>query len=153
LGTRVPASQMPAFALLIAPNGQVLASSYPARYPASAPVAHELPAQAQFILNALAGRAASSVEHPSSWHVVSAVQTVWSGQKRALGAIYVQVPLEVSDGSILSFLAGQWLNSGLYWLFITAPLGALFGLVTTRGLVRRTHRLATTTTQFPAGHF
>src|SRR2546429_7888693 len=42
------------FALLFAPNGQILASSYPVRYPVSTSAAHLLPEQKQLILNALA---------------------------------------------------------------------------------------------------
>ena len=55
-------SQAVAFALLIAPNGRVLASSYPARYPISTPVAHLVPRQALLISNALTGRAGTGLE-------------------------------------------------------------------------------------------
>src|SRR5712691_5085794 len=50
--------QVLGFALLITPNDQVFASSYPARYPASTLVTRLLPdqQQVQLVLNALAGK-------------------------------------------------------------------------------------------------
>src|SRR6266704_3410076 len=54
---RSSSSQAPEFALLIAPNGQIVASSYPALYPPSASATSLLSDQAQLIRNALAGKA------------------------------------------------------------------------------------------------
>lgn len=153
IDTRSSPSQDAAFALLIAPNGQVLASSYPARYPVSTPVAHLLPNQALLILKALAGRSGSTAVDSTQGHVASAAQTVWSREKKPLGAVYVQVPSELVDEQIYSNLAWGWLRSGLPWLIFMIPVGGVFGFMTTRGLVRRIRRLATTTTQFAAGQY
>ena len=80
-------SQAVAFALLIAPNGRVLASSYPARYPISTPVAHLVPQQALLISNALTGRAGSMVDDASPMHVISTVEPVLNKSKQPIGAL------------------------------------------------------------------
>jgi len=152
IGARSHAPQMGEFALLLTPNGQILASSSPARYPISAPVAQLLPEQKQLILNALAGRGGSKVELTAQGHVVSATEPIWSKEGKPIGAIYVQVTSITFGGNILSFI-GFWLVTGLFWLILTAPVGAIFGVLTTRGLVRRLHRLVGATEQFANGDY
>jgi serine phosphatase RsbU (regulator of sigma subunit) len=151
-GANSNASQTGEFELLITPSGQILASSDPTHYPISTPVALLLPEQHQFILNALAGRGGSKVENTADGHVISAVEPVFSKNKKAIGAIYVQMPSVNFNGNILSF-AGILLATGLFWLIITAPIGAVFGVLTTRGLVRRLHRLVGATAQFAGGDY
>src|SRR6266487_3990272 len=147
-----PAPQNDEFALLLAPNGQILASSYPVRYPVSISAAQMLPEQQQFILNVLKGRGGSKVEITAQGHVISAVEPVWSKDRRTIGAIYVQATSINFSGNILS-LAGVLLATGLFWLIITAPIGAIFGVLTTRGLIRRLHRLVNATAQFADGDY
>lgn len=151
-GANSNASQVGEFALLITPNGQILASSDPANYPISKSVARLLPGQQQFILNALAGRGGSKVEIGGDGHVISAVEPVLSKDKKTIGAIYVQMPSVNLNGDILS-VAGILLATGIFWLIITAPIGAVFGMLTTRGLVRRLHRLVGATAQFAGGDY
>src|SRR5438046_2369997 len=145
-------SQMGEFALLLAPNGQILASSYQVRYPVSISAAQLLPEQQQFILNALKGRGGSKVEITAQGHVISAVEPVWSKDRKTIGAIYVQETSINFSGNILSF-AGVLLATGIFWLIITAPIGAIFGVLTTRGLIRRLHRLVNATAQFADGDY
>jgi serine phosphatase RsbU (regulator of sigma subunit) len=45
------------------------------------------------------------------------------------------------------------LFTALFWIIVTAPIGALFGVLTTRGLVRRLHRLVSATAQFANGDY
>jgi len=151
-GANSIAQQVGEFALLLTPSGQILASSYPARYPVSTPVAQLLPEQHQFILNALRGRGGSKVEITAQGHVISAVEPVWSKDRKTIGAIYVQEPPINLNGNILSF-AGLLFATGLFWLLITAPIGAIFGVLTTRGLIRRLHRLVNATAQFADGDY
>jgi serine phosphatase RsbU (regulator of sigma subunit) len=151
-GANSNSQQMGEFVLLLTPSGQILASSYPTRYPVSTPVAQLLPEQHQFILNALRGRGGSKVEITAQGHVISAVEPVWSKDRKTIGAIYVQEPPINLNGNILSF-AGLLLVTGLFWLFITAPIGAIFGVLTTRGLIRRLHRLVNATAQFADGDY
>jgi two-component system, NarL family, sensor histidine kinase LiaS len=48
---------------------------------------------------------------------------------------------------------GRLASSVLVSLLIAAPIGGLFGLITTRGLVRRLHSLALATTRFADGDY
>src|SRR6266702_2406561 len=145
-------SQAVAFALLIAPNGRVLASSYPARYPISTPVAHLLPRQAFLISTALAGRAGSMVDDTSPVHVVSTVEPVLNKSKQPIGALYVQMPTGIPADNLWSFVGG-WAWSAPAWLLLLLPIGALFGVLTTRNIVRRIHRLVGATAEFANGDY
>ena len=148
-----PAPQNEEFALLLAPNGQILASSYQVRYPVSISAAQLLPEQQQFILNALKGRGGSKVEITAQGHVISAAEPVWSKDRKTIGAIYVQETSIDFSFSTLSFAGFFLLATGLFWLIITAPIGAIFGVLTTRGLIRRLHRLVNATAQFADGDY
>jgi serine phosphatase RsbU (regulator of sigma subunit)/anti-sigma regulatory factor (Ser/Thr protein kinase) len=150
--TRPSTNQAEAFALLIAPGGQILASSYPEGYPVSMSAGRLVPKQEQLIRNALTGRAGSSAEITAQGHAVSVVQPVWSREKSVLGAIYVQVPQVAVSGNVFTFAAG-WFGTALIWLIITAPVGAFFGMLTTRGLIQRLHRLVYATAQFANGDY
>jgi serine phosphatase RsbU (regulator of sigma subunit) len=151
LNTRSPAMQDAAFALLITPDGRVLASSYPARYPLGTPVAQLLPNRSQLVMKALAGVPGSAVNQTAQGRVVYAVEPVLSREK-AIGAVYVQFP-GISVGGIFPGFIGVVLISAVFWLLLTLPVGLLFGLITTRGLVRRLHHLVTATTQFAEGDY
>jgi serine phosphatase RsbU (regulator of sigma subunit) len=144
-----PGGPTVAFALLVGPDGRVVASTYPARYPASQPVAQVLPSQSQLITDALNGRPGSSA---ALGNEISVAETVWNNRQEPIGAIYLQEP-QVSATNILTGLAGFMLASAVFWLIVSLPVGGLFGMVTTRGVVRRIERLVTATTRFAAGDF
>src|ERR1700730_13748347 len=90
-----------AVALLIAPNGRVVASSDPVHYPLAISAAHLLPGQAQMIRNALAGKSGNIVEITSEGHVASAAQPVLIKEKQPIGAIFVQLMPQTIGGSII----------------------------------------------------
>ena len=144
--------QMGEFALLLAPNGQILASSYPVRYHVSASAAHLLPDQKQLILNALSGRGGSTITITAQGHIISAAEPVLSNERKPIGAIYVQGTSQAFNGDILSYIVFL-LFTALFWIIVTAPIGALFGVLTTRGLVRRLHRMVSATAQFANGDY
>ncbi len=149
---RSSSSQVPEFALLIAPNSQIVASSYPALYPPSASAASLLPGQAQLIRNALAGKVGYMGEDTAQGRILSIAQPVLIRENRAIGAIYIHTPSQAFNGnnfSVWFFL----LFTGLFWLILLAPIGAIFGLLTTRGLVRRIHRLVNATGKFAGGDY
>jgi serine phosphatase RsbU (regulator of sigma subunit) len=149
---RSSSSQAPEFALLIAPNGQIVASSYPALYPPSTSAASLLPGQAQLIRNALAGKAGNTGEDTAQGRILSIAQPVLIRENKPIGAIYIQIPSQAFNGSIFSVVPFL-LFTGLFWLVLLAPIGAIFGLLTTRGLVRRIHRLVTATGKFASGDY
>ncbi len=134
------------------PDGRVVASSYPGGYPKGTRATRSLPAGAPLVADALAGETprSESADSPAG-RVARAAAPVWGAGKRPVGALYVQVAaLPVVALSTLQ--AGlPLLSNGLILLLVAAPISALFGLLTTRGLVRRLHRLAATTTAFATG--
>ena len=149
-----PQTQRLAFALLISPNGRVLASSYPQRYPPHTSVATLLPQKAHSIMDALAGTATSRADNGGSY----AIETVWNHASQPIGAVYAQWPTAPSLLNLLELWQGQaalraGVISTLLLLIIITPIGALFGLTTTRGLVRRIRRLVTAASVVAAGNY
>jgi serine phosphatase RsbU (regulator of sigma subunit) len=141
------------FVLLLAPDGKILASTYPAHYPVSASAALLLPKQVQLMNNALAGKAGSADESISEGHIVVTVEPVLGKERKPIGAVYVQeTPQLAFNGDFLPFVQFL-LFTALFWLIITAPIGALFGVLTTRGLVGRLDRLVNATAKFANGDF
>ena len=139
-------------ALLIAPNGQVIASSDTARYPIAAQAVQILSEQAQIIRTALAGTADSKVIVTAQGHVVAVTQPILNHQKQPIGAVFVQTQPESFGGGFFS-VAGGLLMTAIFWLLITAPIGAVFGALTTRLLLKRLQRLVKATGQFAAGDY
>lgn len=58
------------------------------------------------------------------------------------------IPAEASTGIFIA-----WLTTAIFWLIVAAPVGGLFGMLTTRGLVRRIRYLIDATAQFARGDF
>jgi serine phosphatase RsbU (regulator of sigma subunit) len=111
-----------------------------------------LPDQKQLILNALSGRGGSTITITAQGHIISAAEPVLSNERKPIGAIYVQGTSQAFNGDILSYIVFL-LFTALFWIIVTAPIGALFGVLTTRGLVRRLHRLVSATAQFANGDY
>ena len=139
------------FALLIAPNGQIVASSYPARYPASQSVAQLLPGESHLIMNALAGTPGSTFNQSSQARFASAVEPVLIRGK-PIGVVYVQIPTSF-DGNFLPGFTGVILITGVFWLLLMLLVGLVFGLLSTRKLVHRLRHLVSATTQFAEGDY
>lgn len=78
-------------ALLITPEGRLLASSYTSRYPAGMDIAALLPAQRQAISQALAGRSSSGTEHLSSAPLDYAAEPVLGKDGQPIGAIFCRL--------------------------------------------------------------
>lgn len=149
-------SQQIAFALIVAPDGSVLASYDPKHYPVSVPITRERLSQqqVQLVLGALVGRGGTTVDTTSQGHVVSAAQPILNKQNLPIGAVYVQMaPISITFGGNIFSFAGFWLITGLFWLIIIVPVGAVFGVLTTRRLVRRLHRLVKATSRFAEGDY
>ncbi|HEU0000417.1 MAG TPA: SpoIIE family protein phosphatase [Ktedonobacteraceae bacterium] len=141
------------FVLLIAPNGQVLASSDPAHYPISKAATGLLSAHAQMVRDALAGKQGNVVDVASQGRIVSVAQPVLNKEKQPVGAIFMQLkPQNFGSGGIFS-IAGFLLFTAIFWLIITAPIGAVFGALTTRPLIKRLHRLVQATGRVAEGDY
>ncbi len=141
------------FALLVTPAGQVLASSDPAHYPAAKPITSLLPRpQAGAVLAACGGQVTERSIAGGQERFVFVTEPVLSKEKRILGVMYVQVSTP-SAGTILQAFALGWLRSGpLLFLLLTPPC-ALVGVLTTRGQVRRIHRLMGATARCANGDY
>ncbi len=148
-------SQQLAFALLIAPDGRILTSTDPKSYPIAIPFTQELSdrQQVQLVLDALRGKTGNVVEITPQGQVAAVAQSVLN-REGPIGVVYVQMqPISVPfGGSILSF-APFLLGTAVFWLIFITPIGAVFGVLTTRPLVRRLHRLGQATAQFAQGDY
>ncbi len=158
--TRLPDTQPLSFGLLIAPNGEILASSYPSRYPNRAPVSTLLPHQMGAITMALTnGAAASGTDLTAAGLMAWVVVPVWGRARHPIGAMYLLRPVAGPDGQLSGHSPDlmKWfllvLLSALALSILISLIGGVFGLLTTRGLVCRVRRLANATTEFANGHY
>ena len=142
----------PTFALLVTPDRKVLASSYPVVYPASSPIAQLLPQQAPIILDALAGHPGTLVANIQNERISAASEPILNAAGKPIGSIFIQLSRGDTHASPLYVARGVLWTTPL-WSLILAPLGALFGVLTTRGIVRRIHRLADATATFSSGDY
>ena len=152
-----PDSQSVSFALLIAPDLRILSSSYPLRYAPGGKAADLLPARLSLLQAVLAGTAQQGTFPEPTGTMIYATATVWSSAGRPVGAIYVQVPLKTLQASSvqpgpLNYVASS-LAVILVLLVILAPLGGIFGFISTRGMVKRLKNLAFAARQVADGYY
>ncbi|HEV8652061.1 MAG TPA: sensor histidine kinase [Actinomycetes bacterium] len=181
-GVAIPYTTIPqddtkpmSLALLLTPDGRVVASSYPARYRVGGRVGEPgmgaLPARMTTKPPLAWGKLDGLVPTPTpSGDVLWAAAPVVDLGKQPdlqrkplatsdlLGVVYVQVPAAAR----LPGLAGEstrWdavlpqLGVGLLVLVAAIPVGLVFGLLSTRRLVGRLQRLAATTVAVAGGDF
>jgi serine phosphatase RsbU (regulator of sigma subunit) len=149
-----PAEGQPACALLIDMDGKILASSYPERYPAGTDAARALPDDAGLIRGALEGTPDGDVRDTPQGRLAALARPVRSRDQALLGAVYIQAPAGVPPGAnLLSEIGSIVLPSSLFWLCLMLPIGLLFGVLTTRGIIRRIERLAGAAARFSDADF
>lgn len=151
---RNPAQEPDAIVMLIAPDGRITASSYPARYPANTLFSRLLPRQAVAVNQAMRGISTYAKALPDTIYIA---ETIWGKHGQPIGVFYGQAPEEpVGFANVLQFVYTDWRLLTiivLLVLVVTTPIGSLFSLLTTRGLVRRIRRLAEATTNFARGDY
>lgn len=151
---RNPTEPLLAIALLVAPDGRVVASSYPTRYPGNTPFSLMLPHQSVAVAQALHGNSIFAKTLPDTIYVA---ETIWGKQGQPIGALYIQAQQgSVGLTDVLQSAYTNWLPLTiiiLLVLVVTTPIGSLFSLLTTRGLVRRIRHLAEVTTNFASGDY
>ncbi len=84
--------------------------------------------------------------------VTYAAEPIWNWQKQPMGAVYVEISstfFTASDIWHTLFLALS--ITGTLLLVSMIPIGVLFGVLTTRGTLRRIRHLADATSRFAAG--
>jgi len=157
-GSLPSAAQPVTLALVFSPNGMVLASSYPARYPVGDSAYPVIPNGAGF------GQSGKGVITPAingnvAWDVQPVLLDVFRpntafppGTKKSPAAAFVYVQAPVQPATIASVSsAGPLLQVGLILLLVTLPFGVLFGFLTTRGVVQRLRRLGSTSAKLADG--
>ena len=138
--------------LLIGPDQRILASSYPDRYPVASETTKSLPEDIGLIRDALAGNSHGIVRTTHTGRIVSVAHTIWSRDRKILGAIYIQAPTGTPPTKgLLAELVSILIPSGLIWLGLMLPIGVVFGGLSTRGLIDRMERLAHATVRFKDG--
>jgi signal transduction histidine kinase len=150
-------------AVLIAPDGRIIASSAPARYPPGQPSAHKLPAAAVAAITSRAQRPGIGGSGSAPYgRVIWALAGPTSSAKAGFVAyLYVQAPL--SSGYVNPIRAwnqlrqlsdtGPLLTASYALLIAIVPVGMLFGLLATRRIVRRVHRLEQATVAVADGDY
>ena len=145
-------------ALLFTPDRKILASSYPSRYPIGSSASAATPSRStnQF------GKTPEIASTPTgkvAWSMLPLVLDRISTSGKPPGAdrqsppaaiVYVQAPVQAATIASMSN-AGPLLQGGLVLLALTLPIGVIFGVLTTRGVVRRLRRLGTTSAQLADG--
>jgi signal transduction histidine kinase len=150
--------------LVLDPKGMVYGSSYEARYEPGSEVAQRLPKawnQGGSGVTTLGGGTvawASDVVLPRTAPgdivdpKVAGTGDIFPFKQKPLGFVYVQVPVP-AGGPITAGLIQPFLQAGAILLLATIPVGVVFGLLTTRGTIRRLRRLGAGTVGFAAGDF
>jgi signal transduction histidine kinase len=164
----VPAA---AVVLLLASDGRVLASSAPARYPVGGrlgdPGMGALPAQVTSRPPTAWGKRDGLTPTPTRggavlWAAAPVLDLsgLDKGSKPSpvsdlLGVVYVQVPAAARLAEEPSWwrALGPQLRVGLLVLAAAVPVGLVFGLLSTRRLIRRLRRLAATTVAVADGDY
>lgn len=151
-------------AVAIAPDGNVIASSAPSRYPASTPATAALPEPAfASVRLALAkgvfGGSGSTPYGTVSWTLYAIDGSAPTSTGQPSFYLYVQAPLPT--GFVDPFTAwaqlGQLAGSGTVYatpvLLALVPIGALLVLLASRRLVRRVRRLERATVAVVDGDY
>jgi len=71
---------------------------------------------------------------------------------KVIGAVFISA-LPAVHGPFLHFLFFSWFEFAAVTLLIITPFGLLFGVISTRGLIRRIQRLAQAAERFAQGHY
>ena len=144
----------PPVALLIGPDERVISSSYPEQIPVSTNVAESLPEEITLIRHALAGTSDGAVKETPQGQQASVARTIWSRDREPLGAVFIQVPPDgQANNNLLAPVSAVLIPSSVGWLCLMIPIGLVFGILTTRGMIRRIERLADATERFTEGDF
>jgi signal transduction histidine kinase len=167
----VPPQRAAVVVLLLAPDGRVVASSTPARYRVGGrlgdPAMGALPAQVTTQPPTAWGKRDGLTPTPTRtgevlWTAAPVLDLSGLGKgikpspvSDLLGVVYVQVPATAKlaeEPSWREALAPQ-LGVGLLVLAAAVPVGLVFGLLSTRRLIRRLRRLAATTVAVADGDY
>lgn len=148
LTRRKPPLERVHFALVMQPNGRILASTIPAYYPPSAIVDHSMLG----IRQAQRGTSMLGTERLSSVGLVAyALRPIYNGQHTLIGMVYVQCV--VPSIIWLEALPQLLLLTNILLLVVVTPIGLFFSALTVYKPVRRLRQLVQATTYFADGDY
>jgi signal transduction histidine kinase len=165
-------------ALLVDPDGRIVASSYPARYPVGSPASAGIPPEVgtayrdELRVGKVKGVYGAKGDTPGGavvWGMSLVLADVPGETDKTvpsaatvLGMVYVQYPAgakldlpanSTQGGDTLWSAIFQQLGVGLVVLIGAVPVGILFGLLSTRRLIGRLRRLAASTAAVADGDY
>jgi len=149
----VPGAATMSMALLADPSGRIVSSSDPARYPVGGRLDAEVLALFESSPKGYGGEG-----RDGAWFAVP-VSVFRGGNREVLGLIYVQIPPTAKIKAPGLGSSGIWdrlsvqLGLGLLVLLGALPVGAVFGLLSTRRLLGRLRSLADSTDAVAAGDY
>jgi signal transduction histidine kinase len=180
-GVRIPYTAIPqddakpmSLALLLTPDGRVIASSYPARFKIGQPISRTAVVPTQFSAQPPTAWVKGGSQAPTSngdvlWAAAWVRDPNRAGLDKPeepppasdlLGVVYVQVPAAAKlpggpglAGESASRALEPRLGAGLLVLVGAVPVGLVFGLLSTRRLIGRLRRLAGTTVAVAGGDY
>lgn len=135
-------------------SGTILASSYPAQYQPGSPLQNIAIDAERLVKQAIASATSTSRNLiTSTGPVIAAASPILADTDRPIGIVYVHIPQLPFNYTDAGQIVGAVLLSGLGLLIVTVPIGLIFGMITSRNLVRRLSALVQATTAFAAGDF
>lgn len=135
-------------------DGTILASSYPARYRPGSLLQNIVIEAKHLLQQAISGSTATGrVLITSTGPVIAAASPILADTDQPIGIVYVHIPQLPFNYTDAGQIVGAVLLSGLGLLVVTAPIGLIFGMITSRNLVRRLSALVQATTAFADGGF
>jgi NarL family two-component system sensor histidine kinase LiaS len=150
----------------IGADGTIIASSVPSRYPPGQPAATEFPPAASAAINAgklkgVSGGSGSTPYGSVTWTLYAHPDTATPAGGRVLAFLYLQAPRSTGFVTPLRAwdqmpeLAGSGPLSALFYALLLSiiPVGILLGLLVSRQLVRRVHRLERATGAVTEGDY
>jgi len=155
-------------AVAIARDGAIIASSAPSRYPVGQPAARQLPTAAAAaikgdLFKGVSGGPGSTPYGSVYWTLqgTRSLATLSSAQPGAFTYLYLQAPQStgflnpIRAWDELGSLSGSSPLFDVSYLLLIAilPVGVLIGLLLSRGLVRRVHRLEQATVAVADGDY
>jgi signal transduction histidine kinase len=156
------------FAVVVSPSGTVLATSYPACFPAGSRPGAAVDAGAQAKLMQTDPQDSGVMSLPRGrvvWATAPVLIPGTAGGKagptatptaisrgQLHGTVFVEAPPVASDSSGLTVPA-WFVSAGVAVLALSIPVGLAFGLLSTRRLTLRLKRLAASTAAVAAGEF
>jgi signal transduction histidine kinase len=147
-------TQRISLALVISPDKRILASSYPGTYSVGADVADLLPNIDLLLENVAMGDfTVQEFTREENRYLQTAVPIFLDTKPAPVGFVYIHVPNLPTGINLLVGILVPLLGIALLLTIVILPIGVIFGLFSTRGVVSRLNKLTAVTDRFAKGDF